>query len=120
MSEGLALGRRHFLVAAAATATGFLLGVLSETDAIAATPSAESPAGGELSAWILIGPDDTTTIRVTTPEIGNGVMTQFAMTVTEELGCDWSRVRTEYAPTSRDLRENWIYSGASNSLAYFS
>src|SRR3546814_20850718 len=58
----------------------------------------------------LIGTDDTVTIRVPTPEIGNGAMTQVAMNVAEELQCDWSRVRVESGSILRNQIENGVYS----------
>jgi isoquinoline 1-oxidoreductase beta subunit len=59
----------------------------------------------ELNAWITIAPDDTVTIRIGQTEIGTGVLTSNAMIVTEELQCDWSKVRVEYASANRNVRE---------------
>ena len=73
-----------------------------------AKPGAD-PDGNELSAWIEIANDDTVTIRVPTPEIGNGAMTQVAMNVTEELQCDWSRVKVEFCSIQRDYLEHGVY-----------
>jgi isoquinoline 1-oxidoreductase beta subunit len=41
------------------------------------------------------------TVRVATPEIGNGAMTQAPMLVAEELSSDWNKIRAEFAPRSR-------------------
>jgi hypothetical protein len=65
--------------------------------------------GSELSPWVEIARDDTVTMRVPTPEIGNGAMTQIAMNVTEELACDWSRVRVEFCSIQRDYLEKGVY-----------
>jgi len=65
--------------------------------------------GNELSAWIEIAGDDTVTMRVPSPEIGNGAMTQVAMNITEELACDWSRVKVEFCSIQRDYLEKGVY-----------
>jgi len=38
------------------------------------------------------------------------VVTQIAMTITEELQCDWNRVKTETISINRDFRQNNVYS----------
>ena len=106
------LNRRRFIVSASLASGGLALGmVCAETDA-SATAAARGPdtvAGSELSAWIEIAPDDTVTIRSPTPEIGNGSSTQVAMNVTEELACDWSRVKLEFCSIQRDYLEKGVY-----------
>ena len=117
MSYGGDLDRRSFLVAASATAGGLTLGF--------AVPFAESaPTRGgaqEITCWIAIAPDDTVTIRVARSEMGQGAMTGLAMLVTEELECDWSKVRTEFVSPTLNLRKNRIWgdtsTGASRSIA---
>jgi isoquinoline 1-oxidoreductase beta subunit len=59
----------------------------------------------EINAWITIAPDDTVTIRVGQTEMGTGVFTNCPMMVAEELQCDWSKVRAEYASANRNIRE---------------
>src|SRR5439155_19606349 len=59
----------------------------------------------EINAWIAIAPDETVTIRIGQTEIGTGVLTCNAMIVAEELQCDWSKVRSEYASANRDFKE---------------
>jgi isoquinoline 1-oxidoreductase beta subunit len=102
MDAGL-LGRREFLVSTAIVGGGLALGIGS---GIARTAAA---AGVELSPWIEIAPDDIVTIRAPEPEIGNGAMTQIAMTVTEELNCDWKNVRVVNASVQRNHLENGVY-----------
>ncbi|TAL04362.1 MAG: xanthine dehydrogenase family protein molybdopterin-binding subunit [Rhodospirillaceae bacterium] len=113
--EQVKINRRTFLVTATAFAGGMSLS-LAAPAARAASISGEpwlSNAGGvEFSPWIAIAPDDTVIIRVATPEIGNGTVTQTPMNVTEELACDWSKVRVEFASPRRDYLENQVYSKA--------
>ncbi len=112
----LTTDRRRFLAAAASGAfvLGFWVpprrGLAQETPAFAgprpdgAAWSREA-ATPEVNAWIVIDPDDTVTIRIAQTELGQGVWTSNAMMVCEELQCDWSRVRSEYASVNRDGRE---------------
>src|SRR6478672_7409053 len=55
-----------------------------------------------LGFWM---PDKTVTIRIAQTELGQGVWTSNAMMVAEELQCDWSKVRPQYASANRDARE---------------
>jgi isoquinoline 1-oxidoreductase beta subunit len=99
-------GRRQFIVSVSLAAGGLAIGIVSvkaEGRVSAFGPwSSDALEGAELSPWIEIAKDDTVTMRVPTPEVGNGAMTQVAMNVTEELACDWSRVRVEFCSIQRD------------------
>jgi isoquinoline 1-oxidoreductase beta subunit len=104
--------RREFLVSASAGA--FVLGFWLPPRAARAgenvTPPHgaawyEDPAAPEINAWIVIASDDTVTIRIAQTELGQGVWTSNAMIVCEELQCDWSKVRSQYASANRDARE---------------
>ena len=65
--------------------------------------------GQEVNAWLIIGSDDTVIIRVAQSEMGQGVFTSMPMLVAEELACDWTKVRAEYASANRSLRQNRVY-----------
>ena len=116
------IGRRSFMVSAAAMAGGMTIGIAPLEEAAAAlgarNPGQQS-TGAEFTGIISIGADNTVTIRTTKCEIGNGVHTGMAMIVTEELGCDWNLVRGEYMPPNRNLKDNNFYS-KTGALAYFS
>jgi isoquinoline 1-oxidoreductase beta subunit len=116
------IGRRQFMVSCAVFGGGMALGIVdAEAAFLGAEPWAagDAMAGSELNPWISIGPDDIVTVRVATPEIGNGCMTQTPMLVAEELACDWSKIRAEFAPPSRDYREN-VYALGDAPTGYFS
>jgi len=91
--------RREFLATVAAAQGAFVLGFWMPEKAAAQTPAPE------INAWIVIAPDDTVTVRIAQTELGQGVWTSNAMMVCEELQCDWSKVRPEYASANRDARE---------------
>jgi isoquinoline 1-oxidoreductase beta subunit len=101
--------RREFLATVAAAQGAFVMGfwVPSRAEAQAApvTNWYEAPATPEVNAWIVISPDDTVTIRIAQTELGQGVWTSNAMMVCEELQCDWTKVRPQYASANRDARE---------------
>ncbi len=94
--------RREFIVATASMAGGFALTVLPRSNAMAKGPA----AAPEINPWIVIGADDTVTIRMPAPEAGTGNTTQAAMFVAEELQCDWHKIRIEPVPFARDARED--------------
>jgi isoquinoline 1-oxidoreductase beta subunit len=95
------LNRREFLSIVAAAEGAFILGFWTPSQANAQT-TADTP---EINAWIVIAPDETVTIRIAQTELGQGVWTSNAMMVCEELQCDWSKVRSQYASANRDARE---------------
>lgn len=121
----MTLDRRNFLVNVSATGGALVLGVTWNTQAAAAGSVAhakpwEAPGGVyEYTPWLTISRDNVVTVRVPTPEIGNGVMTQILMTVTEELNCDWRRVRAEYASATRNHLEGNVYSKSAGPLGFF-
>jgi isoquinoline 1-oxidoreductase beta subunit len=67
-------------------------------------PARASNRGTEITAWIVIAPDDSITIRVAKSEMGQGILTALPMLVAEELECDWSKVRAEYAAPEENVR----------------
>jgi isoquinoline 1-oxidoreductase subunit beta len=111
----VALSRRRFIVAGLSAAGGLAIGVaipgLARALPLAAEPWSKEagPAAGEVNAWILIEPDDSVVIRFARSEIGQGSFTALPMIVAEELECDWTKVRAEYASANRTIRENGVY-----------
>ena len=109
-----AISRRRFIVAGLSAAGGLAIGVaipgLARALPLASEPwSKDAPTPSEVNAWILIEPDDSVVIRFARSEIGQGSFTALPMIVAEELQCDWSTVRAEYASANRQVRENDIY-----------
>jgi|HubBroStandDraft_1064217.scaffolds.fasta_scaffold00053_48 isoquinoline 1-oxidoreductase beta subunit len=104
------VGRRHFLRTGLTAAGGFAIGVAVPGWAAAAMIDAEpwdrplAAGGTEIGVWIVIMPDDSIIIRVAKSEMGQGVTTALPMIVAEELGCDWTRVKAEYASANHNFR----------------
>src|SRR6185369_16843074 len=65
------------------------------------------------------GRDGIATVRVGTPELGNGVVTQNLIIVTEELYCDWTKVRAEYISVNRNYVEGQVYSNLIGPRTFF-
>jgi isoquinoline 1-oxidoreductase beta subunit len=109
------VSRRRFLMVSASAAGGLAIGFaisgVAEAGPVAPQPWDEIGTAPEINAWLVIEPDDTVIIRVAKSEMGQGVLTALPMIVAEELGCDWSKVKVEYASAARNLREDDIYRG---------
>ncbi len=102
------LSRRDLLSAAAgALVVGFWMPQPAAAQMINPEGAAWAvdPAVEEINAWVVVAPDDTVTIRIAQTELGQGVWTSNAMMVCEELQCDWSKVRPQYASVNRDGKE---------------
>src|SRR5262249_54695246 len=63
----------------------------------------------EINPWLVVAPDDTVTIRVAQSEMGQQTFTSWSKMIFEELECDWSKVRAEYASVDRRFRGNKVY-----------
>ena len=104
------MNRRDFLASTAAIGGAMVLGFYLPPTSAQAAPIQGKPwyrdaMVPELNAWLTIAPDDTVTIRVAQTEMGTGVFTSCPMMVAEELQCDWSKVRAEYASPQRNVVE---------------
>jgi len=107
----LDISRRDFLSTAATTTGALVVGfwVPSRAEAQIIHPEgaawAVEPGMDEVNAWVVVSPDETVTVRIAQTELGQGVWTSNAMIVADELQCDWSKVRPQYASANRDGRE---------------
>jgi isoquinoline 1-oxidoreductase beta subunit len=108
MEQQINPSRRDFLVRSAALTGGLMLGVrLPQAEAAMGT------AGPELTHWIVVQPDDTVIVRIARSELGQGTFTGLAQLAAEELDCDWSKVRAEYADVNEHVRRNRIWGSMS-------
>src|ERR1700722_12471576 len=108
--ETVDMNRRDFLASTAAVGGAMVLGFYlpatsAQAAAIQGQPWYHDATVPELNAWLTIAPDDTVTIRVAQTEQGTGVFTSCPMMVAEELQCDWSKVKAEYASPQRNAVE---------------
>jgi len=123
MSELPHIDRRRFLAEVAALGGALALGFDIPFGPKAHAGCASLPACGvpEITAWIVIDPDETVTIRVAKSEMGQGSFTALPMLVAEELECDWSKVRAEFAPPHENRKRDRVWgnmsTGASRSIS---
>ena len=108
MNDGLHVSRRDFLIRVSAAGGALCVGVALPGAAVAAYGGA-----AELTNWIVIGPDDSVTIRIARSELGQGSFTGLAQLVAEELECDWDKVRPEYADVNEHVRRNRVFGAMS-------
>src|SRR4051794_31187183 len=111
------VNRRSLLVASTALGGGLALGLklpFERESAVAGETAAE------ITAWVVIQPDETVIIRIARSEMGQGIFTALAMLVAEELECDWDKVKAEYAPPHENLRRKGVWgnmeTGSSQSI----
>src|SRR5882762_4474694 len=107
MTNSFRKSRRDFLKVSATAGGGFALQLTVPATVLAQT--ATKPKGPELTAWIVITPDDSVLIRIARSEMGQGSSTGLAMLVAEELECDWKKVRTEFVSTNEQIRRNRVW-----------
>src|SRR5258706_4898383 len=99
--------RRDLLKASTAAGGGLALDLCVPTRFLA--EAAAKPRGPELTAWIVVNPDNSVLIRVARSEMGQGSSTGLPMLVAEELECDWKKVRTEFVSTNEQVRRNRVW-----------
>src|SRR5262249_14471377 len=84
-------------------------------------PAHAATSAPEITAWIVIEPDETVIIRIAKSEMGQGSFTALPMLVAEELECDWSKVKAEFAPPHENRKRDRVWgnmsTGASRSLS---
>jgi isoquinoline 1-oxidoreductase beta subunit len=95
------LNRREFIGSGAA-AGAFVFGFPTAAAAQAGTPP-------EVNAWVVVKPDETVVIRIARSEMGQGTLTGLSQLVAEELGCDWTRVTTEYPTPGQNLARQRVW-----------
>lgn len=104
------ISRREFLISSATVGAGFSLGLyLPSGGGVVLAAEEASSAAPEVNAWVVIHDDDTVIIRIARSEMGQGTLTGLAQLVTEELECDWSKVRTEYPTPGQSLARDRIW-----------
>ena len=103
------VSRRDFLVGsanAAVTATVTAAGALVVGFP---TTAAAQGAAAEITAWVVVQPDERIVIRIARSEMGQGTLTGLAQLVAEELDCDWARVSTEYPTPGQNLARKRVW-----------
>ena len=106
MIETPNISRRTFIITSAAATGGLALGLKLPFGPDVARAADGSP---EVTAWVVIRPDDTVVVRIARSEMGQGTLTGLAQMVAEELECDWSKVTTEYPTPGQNVARKRIW-----------
>ena len=117
------VNRRAVLIGASA-AGGLMIGVPLVAEAAGAARAARQPAiladgtntAREMTAFLVIEPDNSVTVRIPHAEMGQGTATALAMLAAEELGCDWAKVKVEYASANRNAQAGGKLFGAMSTV----
>ncbi len=92
--------RRQFLISTATLGGGLVIGFyLPGASRLAQAQNQPKPVYPP-NAFLNIGKDHSVPVMVKHLECGQGVLTSLPMLVAEELGCEWSKVRSELAPAA--------------------
>jgi isoquinoline 1-oxidoreductase beta subunit len=100
------IDRRSFVAGSAALGGGLALGFQFPLGPTVARAADGSP---EVTAWVVIRPDDTVVVRIARSEMGQGTLTGLAQLVAEELDCDWSKVTTEYPTPGQNVARKRVW-----------
>ncbi len=110
------ISRRDFIIKGTMVGGGLMLGVGALPEfamAQAGVPyDSNSPLNAgeaEVNAWVSIKPDETVYIRIARSEMGQGTRTGLAQLVTEELECDWKKVKTQSATPGQSLARKRVW-----------
>ena len=104
-----AVSRRHFLKATSGLGAGLVLGACSWfSGRTVFTPQQatgdELPEDADMLGWIFIGTDGGIRVTIPSAEMGQGVYTNLALLVAEEMDADFSHVSPEPAPVNPQFK----------------
>ncbi|MEM7749053.1 MAG: xanthine dehydrogenase family protein molybdopterin-binding subunit [Pseudomonadota bacterium] len=106
---GIEADRRQFLVGAAASAGGLLIGFGMPSTIATAAKKAATP--NPFSAYVQIGADNKVTVFSSQMDKGQGAYHGLATLVIEELGADWSQIHVVGASGNTALYGNPVWGG---------
>ena len=101
------VSRRSFIVGSAAVGGGLALGLRLPPFGPAVVRAADGSP--EVTAWVVIRPDNTTVVRVVRAEMGQGTITGLAQMVAEELECDWNKLVIEYPTPGESVKRKRVW-----------
>ncbi|HBC07679.1 MAG TPA: hypothetical protein DC046_08875 [Rhodospirillaceae bacterium] len=106
MTTSMNVSRRAFM--AGAGAAGLILGFRVPLSSGGGAALAGAGQMDEITAWVVVRPDEAVVIRIARSEMGQGTLTGLAQLVAEELDADAAQVTTEFAPANAALYANTL------------
>jgi isoquinoline 1-oxidoreductase subunit beta len=102
------MNRRHFIVNSSKAAGGL---ALSFNFPMMAKLSAQTQGAtaNEVTAWVVVKPDDSIVVRIARSEMGQGTLTGLAQMVVDDLDGNWAKVSTEYPTPGENLARARIW-----------
>jgi isoquinoline 1-oxidoreductase beta subunit len=101
------VSRRSFIAGSAAVGGGLALGIPLPPFGPQVVRAADGSP--EITAWVVIRPDDTVVIRMARSEMGQGTITGLAQLVAEELECDWKKIVYEYPTPGQSVKRKRVW-----------
>jgi isoquinoline 1-oxidoreductase subunit beta len=102
------MNRRHFIVnsskAAGGLALSFNFPMMGKLSA-----QTQGAAANEVTAWVVVKPDDSIVVRIARSEMGQGTLTGLAQMVVDDLDGNWAKVSTEYPTPGENLARARIW-----------
>jgi isoquinoline 1-oxidoreductase subunit beta len=111
MSTSPRFGRRKFLAGGGGLVLAFTFARAGKAVA-AAAKGGKAGAKLEQRGYLRIGEDDSVTVVIPEAEMGQGIVTSFAMVVADEVGVPLERVKTEFAPVDEKSYGRQITGGS--------
>lgn len=106
------MNRRHFIVnsskAAGGLALSFNFPMMAKLSAQTNVQNAGA-AANEVTAWVVVKPDDSIVVRIARSEMGQGTLTGLAQMVVDDLDGNWGKVSTEYPTPGENLARARIW-----------
>jgi isoquinoline 1-oxidoreductase beta subunit len=109
------ISRRSFIITSAVVGGGLVIGV-KPFGSIAGVRTDDGPS--EITAWVVIRPDDTVVLRIAYSEMGQGSLTGLAQLVAEELECDWDKIIWEFPTPAANIVRNRIWGDFETGASY--
>ncbi len=110
------MNRRGFLQTSLSVTAGLLVGF--ELPRISRLEAQTVTGPAKLNAWVHIGADDTVTFMIDKAEMGQGTVTSLSQLMAEELGVEWSKFRTEFAPVDPVYGMQGVFGSQSIRVSY--
>ncbi|MEO0579235.1 MAG: xanthine dehydrogenase family protein molybdopterin-binding subunit, partial [Pseudomonadota bacterium] len=116
------MNRRRFIQVVSLGSAGFAVGCSDKPAATGTAVDSAEIIESTMNAFVKIASDNTITVVAKHLDKGQGVTTGLAAIVAEEIGADWSQMRTEFAPADSSRYNNLFFgpvqgTGGSTSIA---